>query len=90
MSLRRRLLASWLLKWKALREAGFTEQRQLPSLSGGRIIGVGHDSWAKAYGSWLLERKARREAGFTEQRQLPSLGSGRITCRCLLHPIWLG
>ncbi|KAK8556927.1 hypothetical protein V6N12_003316 [Hibiscus sabdariffa] len=30
---------SWLLEWKAQREAGFTEQRQLPALGSGRITG---------------------------------------------------
>ncbi|KAB2055713.1 hypothetical protein ES319_A11G055500v1 [Gossypium barbadense] len=29
----------WLLEWKALREAGFTEQRKLPPLGSGRITG---------------------------------------------------
>ena len=30
---------SWLLKWRAPREAGFTEQRSPPSLGSGRITG---------------------------------------------------
>ncbi|KAL4379260.1 hypothetical protein GQ457_02G034200 [Hibiscus cannabinus] len=32
-------MISWLLEWKAQREAGFTEQRQLPALGSGRITG---------------------------------------------------
>ncbi|KAG8477081.1 hypothetical protein CXB51_031126 [Gossypium anomalum] len=32
----------WFLEWKALREAGFTEQRKLPPLGSGRITGCCH------------------------------------------------
>ncbi|KAJ4834416.1 hypothetical protein Tsubulata_036045, partial [Turnera subulata] len=30
---------TWFLKWRAPREAGFTEQRQLPGPGSGRITG---------------------------------------------------
>ena len=30
---------AWLLKWRALREAGLTEQRELPAPCSGRITG---------------------------------------------------
>ncbi|KAK8553752.1 hypothetical protein V6N12_030735 [Hibiscus sabdariffa] len=36
---RRKLCVSWLLEWKARREAGFTEQRKLPTPGSGRITG---------------------------------------------------
>ncbi|PQP97093.1 hypothetical protein Pyn_26765 [Prunus yedoensis var. nudiflora] len=42
MSLGRRLWASWFLEWRALRKAGFTEQRLLPALGSGRITGQCH------------------------------------------------
>ncbi|OMO98543.1 hypothetical protein COLO4_13821 [Corchorus olitorius] len=31
--------ASWLLEWRAPREAGFTEQRKPPAFDSGRITG---------------------------------------------------
>ncbi|KAH1079994.1 hypothetical protein J1N35_019755 [Gossypium stocksii] len=40
----------WLLVWKTLREAGFTEQRKLPPLGSGRITGRCHlDPTRSAY-----------------------------------------
>ncbi|KAL6276959.1 hypothetical protein ACE6H2_020560 [Prunus campanulata] len=42
MLLGRRLWASWFLEWRALRKAGFTEQRLLPALGSGRITGQCH------------------------------------------------
>ncbi|KAK8556929.1 hypothetical protein V6N12_003332 [Hibiscus sabdariffa] len=46
-------LFTWLLEWKAQREAGFTEQRRLPALGSGRITGrclLGDSSWLR----WLI------------------------------------
>ncbi|KAG7563546.1 hypothetical protein ISN44_As10g003430 [Arabidopsis suecica] len=62
---------SWLLEWRALREAGFTEQRIPPASGSG----------------WITEWRALREAGFTEQRIPPASGSGWITGRIRLGPI---
>ncbi|GER50606.1 hypothetical protein STAS_27922 [Striga asiatica] len=36
--------ASWFLEWWVLRQAGFTEQRELPALCSGRITGC--SGWA--------------------------------------------
>ncbi|KAJ4843484.1 hypothetical protein Tsubulata_043685, partial [Turnera subulata] len=33
---------TWFLKWRAPRQAGFTEQRQLPAPGSGRITGRCH------------------------------------------------
>ncbi|KAJ0091678.1 hypothetical protein Patl1_14727 [Pistacia atlantica] len=39
---------SWLLEWRAQREAGFTEQRTPPALGSGRITG-----WCHLDSPWL-------------------------------------
>ncbi|MBA0847525.1 hypothetical protein Goshw_019240 [Gossypium schwendimanii] len=43
----RKLRFSWFLEWRALREAGFTEQRSSPALGSGRITSRFHldPSW---------------------------------------------
>ncbi|KAJ8421298.1 hypothetical protein Cgig2_009116 [Carnegiea gigantea] len=79
---------NWALKWRELREAGFTEQRSLPALVSGRIMSRCHpdlrvegaDPSEPGVGLW----RGLREAGFTEQRSLSALVSGRIMSRC--HP----
>ncbi|KAJ7963725.1 Magnesium transporter 2 isoform 2 [Quillaja saponaria] len=48
----RRLWVTWLLKWRAKREAGFTEQRKPPSPSSGRITSWCHSDLKVA---WLIE-----------------------------------
>ena len=48
MWLERRLWATWFLEWRAMREAGFTEQRTPPSLCSGRIT-----DWCLLDPPWL-------------------------------------
>ncbi|CAI8618865.1 unnamed protein product [Vicia faba] len=70
---------------RVLREAGFTEQRTLPTLDSGGITGC-CTSKPQHQVLCLLDRRVLREAGFTEQRTLPTLDSGGITGCCTSKP----
>ncbi|KAL3746880.1 hypothetical protein ACJRO7_015771 [Eucalyptus globulus] len=41
-AVRAKAWASWVLKWRGPRQAGFTEQRRPPALDSGRITGWCH------------------------------------------------